>query len=117
MSSATSLDFYGGSTEIWRKLYQEYQMTVHLFVRQIHLFSETSSTGYGTVAYLGLCGDRNRIHCTFLMGKAHLASINLLMCHTDSTAMLRYIGNEQRRFHIFVANWVQLIRDQSSLSQ
>ena len=111
MSSATSLDFYGGSTEIWRKLYQEYQMTVHLFVQQIHLFSKTSSTGYGTVAYLRLRGDRNRIHCTFLMGKAHLASINLLMYHTDSTTMLHYIANEQRHFHIFVANRVQLIRD------
>ena len=30
--------------------------------------------------------------------------------HTDSTTV-RYIGNEQKRFQIFVANRVQLIRD------
>ena len=31
--------------------------------------------------------------------------------------MLRYIANEQQRFHVFVANRVQLIRDHSSPSQ
>ena len=33
---------------------------------------------------------------------------------TDSKAVLGYISNEARRFHIFVANRVQLIRDYSS---
>lgn len=37
--------------------------------------------------------------------------------HTDSTTVLRYIPNEQQRFHVFVANRVQLIRDHSSPSQ
>ena len=115
--------------------------------QQIHLFSDASSTGYGTVGYLRLCDDKNRIHCTFLMGKARLAPIKSvtlprleltaasvsirvgemlkremdgnpeLMYHTDSTTVLRYIANEQQRFHVFVANRVQLIRDYSSLSQ
>lgn len=37
--------------------------------------------------------------------------------HTDSTTVLRYIGNEQKRFQIFVANRVQLIRDFTSPEQ
>ena len=34
-----------------------------------------------------------------------------IIYHTDSTTILRYIGNERKRFQIFVANRVQLIRD------
>ena len=37
--------------------------------------------------------------------------------HTDSTTVLRYIGNDQRRFQVFVANRVQTIRDFSSPAQ
>ena len=37
--------------------------------------------------------------------------------HTDSTTVLRYIGNDQRRFQVFVANRVQMIRDFSSPAQ
>ncbi|XP_054653604.1 uncharacterized protein LOC129193043 isoform X1 [Dunckerocampus dactyliophorus] len=36
---------------------------------------------------------------------------------TDSRVVLGYINNDARRFHIFVANRVQLIRDNSSPSQ
>ena len=43
--------------------------------QQIHLFSDTSSIGYGSVAYLQLRDDSNRIHCSFLMGKARLSPI------------------------------------------
>ena len=103
--------------------------------------------GYGTVAYLRLCDDSNRVHCTFLMGKARLAPIKPVtiphleltaattsirvgemlkreldgdpefMYHTDSTTVLRYIANEKQRFHVFVANRVQLIRDHSHPKQ
>ena len=115
--------------------------------QQIHLFSDASSVGYGSVAYLRLRDNRDRVHCTFLMGKARLApmksvtiprleltaatvSIRVgellkrevdgdseLVYHTDSTTVLRYIANEQQRFHVFVANRVQLIHDHSSPSQ
>ena len=37
--------------------------------------------------------------------------------HTDFKTVLRYIGNEQKRFQIFVANRVQLIRDFTSPKQ
>jgi len=36
---------------------------------------------------------------------------------TDSKVVVGYIRNEAKRFHIFVANRVQLIRDYSSLDQ
>ena len=41
--------------------------------RQIHNFSDASSTGYGQVTYLRIENERGRIHCTFLMGKARVA--------------------------------------------
>lgn len=37
--------------------------------------------------------------------------------HTNSTTVLRYIVNEQQRFHVFAANPVQLIRDCSDPDQ
>ena len=43
--------------------------------QQIHLFIDASSVGYGSVAYLRLRDNSNRIYCSFLMGKARLASI------------------------------------------
>ena len=36
---------------------------------------------------------------------------------TDSQVVLGYIKNEKKRFKIFVANWVQLIRDNSDIDQ
>ena len=106
--------------------------------RQLHLFSDASTMGYGCVAYLRLQDDSNRIHCSFLMGKSRLTSTNVVTVprleltaatvsvrvgqmlyeelelkpeaityHTDSKTVLRYIGNEQKRFQIFVANRVQ----------
>ena len=43
--------------------------------RQVHMFSDASFVGYGSVAYLRPCDNENRIHCSFLMGKARLAPI------------------------------------------
>ena len=37
--------------------------------------------------------------------------------HTDSTTVLRYVGNERKRFKVFLANRVQLIRDFTSPEQ
>ena len=116
--------------------------------RQLHLFSDASTMGYGCVAYLRLRDDADRIHCSFLMGKARLtpakavtvprleltaATVSVrvgqmlyeelevkpetIIYHTDSTTVLRYIGNERKRFQIFVANRVQLIRDYTSPMQ
>lgn len=42
---------------------------------------------------------------------------DLVKYHTDSTTILRYISSDQRRFHVFVANRIQAIRDISSIDQ
>ena len=116
--------------------------------RQLHIFSDASSVGYGSVAYLRLCDNENRIHCSFLMGKARLVPIkavtipcleltaatvsvrlgeilkkeldetfDIVQYHTDSVTVLCYISNEQKRFHVFIANRVQTIRNLSDPSQ
>ncbi len=36
---------------------------------------------------------------------------------TDSTTVLKYIGNETRRFHMFVANRVAVIRNETDVAQ
>ena len=43
--------------------------------RQVHMFSDASSVGYGPGAYLRLCDNENRLHCSFLIGNARLAPI------------------------------------------
>ena len=42
---------------------------------------------------------------------------DLIKYHTDSTTVLRYISSDQRRFHTFVANRVQAIREVSDVNQ
>ena len=116
--------------------------------RQIHIFADASTVGYGSVAYQRFCDNEGRIHCSFLMGKARLAPIkavtiprleltaatlsvrlgevlkkelddtpDTIQYHTDSTTVLRYIRNDQKRFQVFVANRVQTIRNFSSPKQ
>ena len=116
--------------------------------RQIHIFSDASTVGYGSVAYQRLCDNEGRIHCSFLMGKARLTPIKAVTIprleltaatvsvrlgeiikkelddkpetvqyHTDSVTVLRYIANDQKRFQVYVANRVQLIRNLSGPSQ
>ncbi|KAK3715341.1 hypothetical protein QZH41_001342 [Actinostola sp. cb2023] len=115
---------------------------------QVHVFSDASTTGYGSSAYLHLVDDQGHIHCAFLFGKSRLAPIKAttvprleltaatvsvrishmikkelevdqasMIYHTDSTTVLRYIFNEQRRFKVFVTNRVQLIRECSNPTQ
>ena len=116
--------------------------------RQIHIFSDASNVGYGSVAYQRLCDNEGHTHCSFLMGKACLAPIKAvtvprleltaanvsvhlgeiikkqlddkaetIQYQTDSVTVLRYIANEQKRFHVYVANRVQLIRNLSDPNQ
>ena len=116
--------------------------------RQLHIFSDASSVGYGSVVYQRLCNKEGRIHCSFLIGKTRLAPVKMVTIprleltaatvsvrlgkmmkkelndksdsvqyHTDSTTVLQYIGNDHKRFQVFVANYVQLIHNFSDPSQ
>ena len=42
---------------------------------------------------------------------------DIIIFHTDSTTVLRCIQNKQTRFHVFVANRLQIIRDLTKLTQ
>ena len=111
--------------------------------------SDTSETGYGQCSYLRLVDDNNQVHCSFVMGKAHVAprktvsipwlelaaaaAVSVRVADvlkneldyerieefhwTGSKVVLGFINNESRRFHVYVANRVQLIRDYTSPAQ
>ncbi|XP_022797507.1 uncharacterized protein LOC111335779 [Stylophora pistillata] len=46
--------------------------------RQIHSFSDVSSTGYGQVTYLRIKNEKGDVHCAFLMGKARAAPVKIM---------------------------------------
>jgi len=114
--------------------------------RQVHIFSDTSSVGYSSVAYLRLCVNEDRIHCSFLMGKARLAPIKAVtiprleltaatvsvrlgeilkneldetfdIIHYHTDSVTVLRYNDQKRFQVFVANRVQTFRNLSDPSQ
>ncbi|XP_067030836.1 uncharacterized protein [Acropora muricata] len=63
---------------------------------QIHHFSDASELGYGTFSYLRLTSEDAR---------------------TDSTSVLRYIRNNDKRFHTFVSNRLTVVHDGSLVDQ
>ncbi|KAJ8031990.1 hypothetical protein HOLleu_25384 [Holothuria leucospilota] len=115
---------------------------------QLHHFSDASEVAYGCVSYLRIVNNDNKVHCSFLLSKAHLAPLKRLtiprlelmaatlavkvdamlrrelmlpleesMFWTDSTIVLQYIRNQNKRFHTFVANRVAMIHEGTSPSQ
>ena len=114
---------------------------------ELHHFSDASVDGYGQCSYLRLFDDKNCVHCcSFLLGKARVTPLKPVTIPrltaalvsvkvgqtlqeeleydkvdeffwTDSKVVLGYINNDARRFHTFVANRVQQIRDHTSLKQ
>ena len=46
--------------------------------RQIHSFSDASSTGDGQVSYLRMENERGDVHCAFLIGKARVAPVKTM---------------------------------------
>ncbi|KAL2086450.1 hypothetical protein ACEWY4_017509 [Coilia grayii] len=47
----------------------------NIVTAQMHHFCDASDIGYGTVTYLRLTSSSNRVHVTFLMGKARVAPL------------------------------------------
>lgn len=114
---------------------------------QLHHFSDASEGGYGTVSYIRLENNNNvhvafllgksrvtplkpvtipRLELTAAvlavrMDKMLRAELQMQLedsfFWTDSTSVLKYIMNEDRRFHTFVANRVTTIRDATKVSQ
>ncbi|XP_063959911.1 uncharacterized protein LOC135155123 [Lytechinus pictus] len=111
---------------------------------EVHHFSDASQDGYGQCSYLRLINEDDKVHCSFVIGKARVTPLRPITIPrleltaatlsaksstflkseleydsvkeffwTDSKVVLGYIKNEARRFHIFVANRVQTIREQT----
>ena len=115
--------------------------------REIHIFADASMVGYGGGVSTSLWQWRSHplfvsdgkaclasikavtIPCLELTAatlsvrlgevlKKELGNIpDTIQYHTDSTTVLRYIANDQKRFQVFVANRVQTIRNFSSPKQ
>ncbi|XP_057294388.1 uncharacterized protein LOC130622946 [Hydractinia symbiolongicarpus] len=113
----------------------------------LHHFSDASNEGYGTATYLRIRDVEGNVNCCLLLGKSRVAPIKMVSiprleltaatvavkvgvmlkqempavdyeCYwTDSNVVLGYINNESRRFHIFVANRIQQIQENTSLDQ
>ena len=49
-----------------------------LKIAELHNFSDASQIAYGAVTYLRLVNIKERIHCTFPIGKSRLARLRLM---------------------------------------
>ena len=108
-------------------------------VTELHHFADASEIAYGAVSYVRFVDEeRNAVHCSFLVGKSRLAHLSAAVVAvkldrtlreqleikidrsvfwSDSTAVLQYIKNEDKRFRKFVANRLAVILDGSKPSQ
>lgn len=114
---------------------------------ELHHFSDASCSGYGQVSYLRILGDQQvhcsmvigkarvsptkittvpRLELTAAVVSAAVGSmlkeelelqVDKEYYWTDSQVVLGYINNEARRFHVFVANRVQRIREVTDPAQ
>lgn len=110
---------------------------------EVHHFSDASTSGYGCASYLRLVDTDNQVHCTLLMGKARVAPLKSVTIPrlelqaavtaaqtsklittelgldvtetfwTDSQVVLGYLKNTAKRFHVYVTNRIQQVRDNS----
>ena len=114
-------------------------------VIELHHFSDASSKGYGCCSYVRCVNKLGMINVVLIMSKSKVAPLktctiprlelqaavkvdSLLKREldiefdqsffwTDSEIVLKYIRNDSRRFHVFVANRVSLIRVYSDPKQ
>ena len=53
----------------------------------LHHFSDTCKNGYGQASYIHLVSEKGRIHCSLVMGKAHVAPLkNILIPRMELVA-------------------------------
>ena len=114
---------------------------------QLHHFSDASENGYGVASYLREVNNDGEVFCTLVMAKSRVAPLKQVtiprlelsaavlatkvdhlirieqnvpkesMFWTDSTAVLKYIHNEDKGFHTFTANRIAKIRDSTQPRQ
>ena len=114
---------------------------------ELHHFSDASTEGYDQCSYLRLVDTKNRVNCSLVMGKARVTAPPIIIPRleltaalvsvrvsdmlmrelrydeveevfwTDSKVVQAYIHNDARRFHTFVANRVQQIRERTNPEQ
>jgi hypothetical protein len=115
---------------------------------ELHHFSDASTLGYGTCAYLRLVDVQGMVNCSLVMAKSRVAPLQSITIPrleltaavlstevstlldkelqypklqqffwTDSKIVLGFISNDSKRFHVYVANRIQKIRDFSEPSQ
>ena len=112
---------------------------------EIHCFANASLFAYDACSYLHIINTKNFVHCSFLLGKSRLAPIKsvstpkleltaavlalrlsclwkaeldlpvVLIFWTDSTAVLNCIKNNTKRFSVFVANRLAIIKQNTEL--
>ena len=114
---------------------------------ELHHFSDASYKGYGQCSYLKIIDVNDEITCSLVMGKSRVSPLKavtiprleltagLVSCKVsnllnkelnldvtnyywiDSQVVLSYISNESKRFHIYVSNRVQQIRELSNVKE
>lgn len=114
---------------------------------ELHYFADASVTGYGACTYMRAISDTGQIHCSLVAGKARVAPTKVTtvprlelsaavvaarmsdmlrkeleidaqeVFWTDSKVVLGYVNNDARRFHVFVANRIQRIKDSTRPDQ
>ena len=54
---------------------------------QLHHFSNASEAAFGSVSYFKLVSHADRVHCSFLFGKSHVAPLKaILLSHLELSA-------------------------------
>lgn len=114
---------------------------------EIHHFSDASFVGYGCCSFLRQKNAQGVVHCSLIAGKSRVTPLKTTtvprleltaavtsvrmsqllqrelrmdiqhIFWTDSQVVLGYIANVTSRYHVFVANRIQVIRDVSSPEQ
>ena len=47
-------------------------------IDELHHFSDASEYGYGAVSYLRIVDDEGVAHCSFVLGKSHVAPLKVM---------------------------------------
>ena len=114
---------------------------------ELHHFSDACNKGYGQCSYLRITDEENRVHCSLVMAKSRVTPLRVVtiprleltaavlstevsqlldkelqydikhIFWTDSRIVLGFINNEAKRFHVYVSNRVQTIRNVSEPEQ